>query len=78
MLRVRFRANEDDPRPISWPVKYPFWCTGYGDGYAIVVAYVDEESEILKLWPEATHIDAEECEEISFSSRFPCPKWFKQ
>ena len=77
MLRVRFRANESDYRPINWPVKYPYWCTGYGEGYSIVVAYADDEEEILRNWPEATNIDSEEVTEFLFTSRFPKPSWFK-
>lgn len=30
MIRARFEANEGDYRPINWPVKHPYWCTGYG------------------------------------------------
>lgn len=76
MIRARFKANEKDFRPVHWPVKHPYWCTGYGDGYSIVVAYADDEAEILRNWPEATEIDAEEVSEYSFTSRFPKPSWF--
>lgn len=77
MIRARFHANEDDFRSINWPVKHPYWCTGYGDGYSIVVAYADNEKEILKNWPEATNIDSEEVTEYKFSDRFKKPEWFK-
>lgn len=76
MIRVRFHANPDDYRPINWPVKHPYWCTGYGDDYSIVVAYADDEAEILANWPEATHIDAEQVDGYNFTSRFPKPDWF--
>ena len=75
MIRVRFHANETDYRPVKWPVKHPFWCTGYGDGYSIVVAYADNVEEILENWPEATELDIEECSEYTFTSRFPKPVW---
>ncbi|MGB0911046.1 MAG: hypothetical protein ACPGYT_11850 [Nitrospirales bacterium] len=61
MIRARFYANEDDYRPINWPIKHPYWCSGYGDGYSVVVAYADNKAEILTNWPEATHIGAKEC-----------------
>lgn len=77
MIRARFRANEDDYRPVNWPVKHPFWCTGYGDGYSIVVAYADNEAEILINWPEATNIETREATEYTFTSRFPKPDWFE-
>lgn len=76
MIRARFHANDDDPRPVNWPVKHPYWVTGYGDGYAIVVAYADDEEEILRNWPEATNIDAEEVDEYVFTDRFSKPNWF--
>ena len=78
MLRVRFKANEEDYRPVNWPVKHPYWCTGYGGGYSIVVAYVDNVEELLRNWPEAEDIDAEEVEEYFFNSRFVKPTWFEE
>ena len=76
MIRARFHANEDDYRSINWPVKYPYWCTGYGDGYSVVVAYAENEAEILANWPEATNIEAVDVTESTFSDRFPCPDWY--
>ena len=77
MLRVRFKANEDDYRPIKWPVKHPYWCSGYGEGYSVVISYADSEAYILENWPEATDLESEEVTEYSFSGRFPKPDWFK-
>lgn len=79
MLRVRFQANYDDPRPINWPVKHPFWITGYAgdDSYAIVVAYADDLDYIYANWPEATNIEYEQAHNYVFTSRFPKPEWFK-
>ena len=76
MLRARFHANPDDPRPVKWPIKYPFWVSGRGDGYSIVVAYVDDITELMELWPEATHITHEERDAILFTSRFGQPDWY--
>lgn len=78
MFRVRFHANAQDPRPIKWPVKLPYWITGYGDDYAIVVAYVDNIEEITELWPEATNLDAEQRDNITFTSRFAKPSWWDE
>lgn len=77
MLRVRFRANEDDYRPIDWPVRHPYWCTGYGPHYSTVVSYADNLEYILENWPEATEITVEECDGYTFTDRFPRPEWFK-
>jgi len=78
MIRARFKANEDDYRSVNWPVKHPYWCTGYGDGYSIVVAYADNEEEILSNWPEAKEIESEEVEGYTFTDRFPKPEWFTE
>ena len=82
MLRVRFRANNDDWRPVIFPPPGPCWCSGYGgtdeDGYAIVVAYVEDEDQILKYWPEASDIDADDAETIVFTDRFARPDWWPE
>lgn len=78
MLRVLFHANEDDYRPIKWPVKYPYWCTGYGEGYSTMVSYADNLDYIKENWPEASNIDVEEREKITFSDRFPKPDWYTE
>jgi hypothetical protein len=76
MIRVRFHANEADYRPVNWPVKHPYWCTGYGEGYSIVVSYADDIDYIMHNWPEASEIDImEEDAEYVFTSRFPKPDW---
>lgn len=77
MLRVRFKANPDDPRPLNWPVPHPYWVTGYAaDGsYSTVVSYADNVDYITQNWPEAVDIDAEEASGYAFSSRFPKPDW---
>lgn len=76
IYRARFHANENDFRSINWPVKYPYWCSGYGDDYSVVVAYVESEEEIITNWPEANNIDVEEVDKIIFTSRFKKPDWF--
>jgi len=76
MIRVRFEANEEDYRPINWPVKHPYWCSGYGDDYSIIISYADDEQYIFDNWPEAKNLDVEEVGGYSFSDRFPKPNWF--
>ena len=75
MIRARFKANGNDPRPVKWPIKHPYWITGYGDGYSIIVAYADDVDEIQRNWPEAFGIDCERAESYTFSDRFPKPDW---
>lgn len=78
MIRACFRANGHDPRPVVWPLNHPYWITGYAlrNEHASVVAYADDEAEILKNWPDATHIHVEEVDWYEFTDRFPCPSWF--
>lgn len=76
MIRARFHANPDDPRPVNWPIKHPYWVSGSGDDYHVMVAYADDEAEILRNWPEAKNIDAEEVDDYTFTDRFPRPHWF--
>lgn len=77
LYRIRFKANPDDYRPIKWPVGHPYWCSGFNEQYSTVISYADSEEYIKELWPEATDLDVEEVQEITFSSRFPRPIWFK-
>ena len=79
MLRVRFEANPDDFRPVHWPIEYPYWCSGYGENYSIIVAYADSLEYILKNWPEAENIDIMQSDcKIEFTDRFPKPEWWKE
>ena len=76
MIRVRFKANPEDPRPISWPVKHPYWITPYSNKNAMVVSYADDLDEIYRLWPEAEKIDFKEVDKYVFTDRFEKPDWF--
>lgn len=78
ILRVRFKVRLDDPRPIKWPIKYPYWISGQGDDYYILVAYVDNEQELLENWPEAEELDIEEEDRIVFTDRFQKPEWYEE
>lgn len=78
MIRARFHANYGDYRSVKWPVKYPYWCTGYGEDYSVVVAFAENEAEILRNWPEATNIYIEEVEKPWFNDRFQKPDWYEE
>ncbi len=79
--RVRFQANLDDYRCVPWPPLGPYWCSGVGDDYSIVVAYMPHPTTpeiIKKYWPEANNIDwmQTELKKIVFSDRFQKPDWW--
>ncbi len=85
MYRARFKVNAVDPRPVLWPIQYPFWVSGYSLNNemeaerAVVVAYVDDEDHLYRLWPDAEEVDmGEQVKEIIFSDRFTRPDWYKQ
>jgi len=78
MIRARFICPADDYRPVVWPIKHPYWCTGYRVDGAVIVAYADDEDEIFRNWPDAQNIDAEQASEYAFTDRFPKPRWFTQ
>jgi hypothetical protein len=84
LMRVRFQANATDYRPVEWPVKHPYWCTGYGSTaggeHAIVVAYVEDEADIKRNWPEAADItfSQTDAETYTFTDRFQPPDWINE
>ena len=80
MLRVRFKANYEDSRPVNWPVKYPYWESGFAadESYAIVISYADDEKYIMANWPEAKDLEVQEVDKFVFTDRFPKPDWFQE
>lgn len=61
---------------LKWPIKYPYWCTGESVDAFVIVAYAENVEQIKGLWPEAYMIECEEVNEITFTTRFPKPKWY--
>jgi hypothetical protein len=80
MIRARFTVSAEDYRPVVWPIKHPYWCSGYhgDDSGAILVAYADSIEQIKELWPDATNIDVMEApDQYTFTDRFPKPDWLE-
>ena len=82
MIRAKFPINReecgDDYRPVKWPIKYPYWCTGESAKFFELVAYADNVKQIRELWPEAHFVEYRHVNEIEFSDRFPKPEWYKE
>lgn len=80
MLIIRFKTNHDDPRPVKWPIKHPYWVTGYAadESHAIIVSYADSKEYILDNWPDAKDLDEVDgnVQKYFFTDRFPKPSWF--
>lgn len=82
MIKARFYIKKsdcgNDYRPVKWPIKYPYWCSGESDDSFILVAYAEDEDNIKELWPEAYDINVlEKDTEVKFTSRFPKPEWYE-
>lgn len=88
MILARFYVDKNkcgnDYRPVDWPIKYPYWCTGESINVRnnsecfILTAYADSVEQIKELWPEAQDISTKEVSEITFSPRLPKPQWYKE
>ncbi|CAH2910840.1 MAG: unnamed protein product [uncultured Paraburkholderia sp.] len=80
MIRARFYVNADDPRPVNWPIKHPYWVSGYVySAYGIktagiIVAYADDVDAIMRNWPDAHDFSfINEVTEYTFTDRFAKP-----
>ncbi len=82
--RYRFYTESKDYRPVIGPPPGPYWCSGYAMAVpedlpdkTVLIAYIPEGEDLLKWWPEAEVDDFTEETEITFTSRFPRPDWWK-
>jgi len=87
MIKARFylpfEKCDNDYRPVIWPVKYPYWCTGETTRAFIIVAYLDDISILYDQWPELkglsdsiVNLDWEYVENIEYTDRFQRPNWY--
>lgn len=77
--RHRFKTSfDDDPRPVTFPPPGPWWCTGHGEGCAVVVCYLPPGVPVTDFWPEAADVETEATDEIVFTDRFPRPDWWEE
>jgi hypothetical protein len=78
-MRYRFKTKSiKDYRPLKFDPRYPWWCTGEGDGHVIIVAYLPFEANLIEYWNDAYDIDFEGRDSIEFSSRFPKPEYYQE
>jgi len=69
-------GSVDDCRPLVFNPKFPWWCSGYGDDYATIIAWLPEDEDLYMYWDDATGVEFTEHEKIEFSSRFVKPDYF--
>lgn len=62
MLRARFYVSKKkchgDYRPVKWPIKYPYWCTGETSMRAIRWRKVYSADDVRSKFTEECLIDA--------------------
>lgn len=76
-LRYRFQTSSvDDSRPVKFPPPGPYWESGFTETHATIVAYLPPDAILKEYWPEAEKLETEQCDEIIFTDRFPCPDWW--
>ncbi|MBG9693224.1 hypothetical protein ABD91_21025 [Lysinibacillus sphaericus] len=75
--RYRFKTKSTkDYRPLIFNPKYPWWCSGEGDGYVVIVAYLPEKDDLFKYWDDAYEVEYAEEKEITFTERFSKPDYY--
>ena len=80
LIRYRFKTKSvDDWRPLidMANIQMPWWCTGQGDDYMIIVCYLPEEEYLETYWDDAYDIEYDKVNEIIYNSRFFKPDWIK-
>lgn len=75
--RLRFKTKSvDDCRPLVFNTAYPWWCSGYGDDFAVIIAYLPIGESVETYWDDAFDVESEPKDSIEFSDRFPKPEYF--
>lgn len=79
-VRHRFYTHHEDSRPVKFPPPGPWWCSGSTDDVngeiQIIVAYLPENYEIKKYWPEVGEVSFSDPGPITFTDRFSKPDWW--
>jgi hypothetical protein len=78
-IRYRFKTwARGDIRPLVFNPSYPWWCSGSAadDSYAIIVAYLPAGEPLERYWDDAEVDFQDDCDEITFTDRFPKPEYF--
>ena len=77
-IRYRFKTKAiDDYRPLidMKDIQCPWWCSGEGTDYVIIICYLPKQEDLFKYWDDAYDIDSKEVDEITYTSRFKKPDW---
>jgi hypothetical protein len=75
--RYRFKTKSiKDYRPLVFDSHYPWWCSGEGDDYVIIIAFLAKNEDLLEFWDDAFDIEFTYEDNIEFTGRFPKPDYF--
>jgi hypothetical protein len=78
--RYRFKTGAvNDPRPLIFNPKYPWWITGTAgdESHVTIVAYIPATENLETYWDDAYDTEFTEHSEIKFTDRFPRPAYFE-
>lgn len=79
-IRYRFKTKAvDDYRPLEdmAEIKCPWWCSGEGNDFVVIVCYLPKGVDLKKYWDDAYEIVAQAVESITYTDRFPKPDWLE-
>lgn len=77
-IRYRFKTKAiDDYRPLidMKDIQCPWWCSGEGTDYVIIICYLPKQEDLFNYWDDAYDIDSKEVDEIKYTDRFKKPDW---
>ena len=80
-IRYRFKTKAiDDYRPLKdmKDIQMPWWSSGEGEDYAIIICYLPNETDLKEYWDDAYDIEEQKREEITYTDRFPKPDYIKE
>ena len=81
LFRYRFKTKAiEDYRPLKdmKDIQMPWWCSGEGTDYVIIICYLPVGVNLLEYWDDAYDIDVEKREVITYTDRFPKPDYIKE
>lgn len=76
--KYRFKTKSlEDYRPLKdmKEIQCPWWCSGEGTDYAIIICYLPSGINLLDYWDDAYDIEIEDKDEIIYTDRFKKPNW---
>ena len=78
LMWYRFKTKSvEDYRPLvdMKDIQMPWWCTGSGYDYVIIVCYLPKNEELEKYWDDAYDVEEKPVSEIKYTDRFQKPEW---